>query len=215
MTGTTVTDTTEPGTPPALLAMLSGGGRTLLNLLDHIERGSLHATIPLAIASKPCPGVERVRARGVDTRVITGEIPAAQLAELCDEADASWIVLCGYLRRVHLPPSFQGKCVNIHPSLLPAFGGQGMYGMRVHEAVAEAVRESASHSDPAQRLTETGCTVHLVDDEYDRGPILLQRRCPVSPTDTPDDIASRVFKLEREAYPEALQALLGHRPACH
>ncbi|MEM1329178.1 MAG: formyltransferase family protein [Planctomycetota bacterium] len=201
---------TRPGTKkidhdaPAILAMLSGGGRTLLNLLDRIDDGSLPARIPMAIASRDCAGVERARARGVETRVITGEIPADRLAALCNEAGASWIVLCGYLRRVHLPAHMRGKCVNIHPALLPAFGGQGMYGDRVHEAVAK----TAADPDPAKRITETGCTVHLVDDEYDRGPVVLQRRCPVAPGDTPDQISVRVFELETEAYPEALRSLL-------
>lgn len=186
---------------PRLLALLSGGGRTLMNLLDAIESGQLRAHVAGAVASRPCPGVERAQARGVPTRVVPGPIPADQLLGLAREHDAPWIVLCGYLQRLEIPPELEGRIVNIHPSLLPRFGGPGMYGDRVHRAVLEAGE------------TESGCTVHLCDAEYDSGPILLQRRCPVLPGDTVDSLAARVFEVECRAYPEALAALLAREDA--
>ncbi|MFI4916006.1 MAG: phosphoribosylglycinamide formyltransferase [Phycisphaerales bacterium JB060] len=181
---------------PRALALLSGGGRTLMNLLDAIESGRLGAHIAGAVASRPCPGAERARARGVPTRVVQGPLPADQLLSLAREHEASWIVLCGYLQRLEIPPQLEGRIVNIHPSLLPRFGGPGMYGDRVHKAVLEAGE------------TESGCTVHLCDAEYDSGPIVLQRRCPVLPGDTVDSLAARVFEVECQAYPEALALLL-------
>lgn len=191
----------EP-TPPRLLAMLSGGGRTLLNLLDAIDDGRLHAEIVGAIASRPCPGVERAAARGVPTRVVPGVISAADLLALVREHGASWVVLCGYLQKIDLPAELDGRVVNIHPALLPRFGGPGMYGDRVHRAVLEAGE------------AESGCTVHLCDRGYDTGPIVLQKRCPVLPGDTVATLAARVFELECRAYPEALGMLFeGRRTA--
>lgn len=192
--------TLPPPSPLARLAVLiSGGGRSLLNLQDAIVAGRLHATIPLVIASRHCPGVERARARALRVVVQPGRIPQDRLTALLDQADADLVVLAGYLQLVLIPPGFEGRIVNIHPALLPAFGGPGMYGHRVHEAVL------------ASGATESGCTVHLVDDQYDRGPILLQRRCPVLPGDTPDTLAARVFDLECQAYPTALQMLIEKR----
>ena len=186
---------------PNMLALLSGGGRTLLNLLDAIERGRLRARITGAIASRPCAGVERAEARGVPTRVIRGMIPADQLLTLAREHDATWVVLCGYLQKIDLPRELEGRVVNIHPALLPKFGGPGMYGDRVHKAVLEAGE------------AETGCTVHLCDAEYDSGPVVLQMRCPVLSGDTVESLAARVFELECEAYPRALASLLARDSA--
>ncbi len=188
--------TSQRNEPPGMLALLSGGGRTLLNLLDAIEDDRLNARIPMAIASRPCAGVERAQARGVPTHVERGIIPADRLEQLLHEHNASWVVLCGYLQRVDIPAPLEGRVVNIHPALLPEFGGPGMYGDRVHAAVLESGK------------SESGCTVHLCDAEYDTGPIVLQRRCPVLPGDTVDSLAARVFERECEAYPEALAMLM-------
>lgn len=173
--------------------MLSGGGRTALNLLDAIQRGSLNARIVRAIASKPCAGVERLLARSVPTDIIEGEIPPDRLAEILRDHRIDLVALCGYLRYVHVPPRHEGRILNIHPSLLPKFGGKGYYGDRVHRAVLETGER------------ESGCTVHAVDDRFDHGPIILQKSCPVLPDDTPQSLASRVFALECEAFPEGLQ----------
>lgn len=186
---------------PRLLALLSGGGRTLLNLLDTIEAGELRAEVSGVIASRPCVGVERAQARGLEARVIRGMIPAERLLELVHAHHASWVVLCGYLQRIDVPDELAGRIVNIHPALLPKFGGPGMYGDRVHRAVLDAGE------------TESGCTVHLCDAEYDTGPIVLQDRCPVLPDDTVETLAARVFELECRAYPKALAQLLARDDA--
>jgi phosphoribosylglycinamide formyltransferase-1 len=125
-----------------------------------------------------------------------GAIPAAALAAVLDEHRIDWVVLAGYLKLVDIPASYRGRVVNIHPALLPDFGGAGMHGHRVHEAVLAAGR------------AESGCTVHLCDEVYDRGRVILQKRCPVLPDDTPETLAARVFELEKAAYPEALAGLI-------
>lgn len=186
-----------PQGPARLAVMLSGSGRTLLNLLDRVEDGSLAATIPLVLASRECLGAQRARDRGVpEVLVIPGEIPPEKLGSLLRGNAIEWVALAGYLKLIHVPQGYENRIVNIHPALLPDFGGPGMYGDRVHEAV---LRSGAP---------ESGCTVHLCDAQYDRGPIILQKRCPVRPDDTPHTLADRVFALECEAYPQALQLLM-------
>lgn len=176
--------------------LISGGGRTLENLALHIESGRLNADVALVIASGPCPGAERARARGLPTLIVPGVIPPEILGRMLADHQAGWIALAGYLKLLRIPPGFEGKAVNIHPALLPSFGGAGMYGLRVHRAVLDA------------GCRVSGCTVHLCDDVYDRGPILAQRACEVLDGDTPESLAARVFALECEVYPQTLQALL-------
>jgi phosphoribosylglycinamide formyltransferase-1 len=185
-----------PAAPARILVMLSGGGRTAINLLDAIDAGTLNARIIRAIASKPCPGVDRLRARSIATEVVEGEIPVDRLTTLLNEHRIDLVALCGYLRYVHVPPAYQGRIINIHPALLPKFGGAGFFGHHVHKAVIAA------------REAESGCTVHAVDDRFDHGPIILQKSCPVLPDDTPETLAARVFTLECAAYPEALQLVI-------
>lgn len=180
--------------------MISGGGRTALNLQDEIEAGRLQAGIELVIASRPCAGLDRCLQRGLDAFVIRGRIPRETLAGILTAHHIDLVILAGYLHLIDIPPGFEGRIVNIHPSLLPAFGGAGMYGDRVHEAVI------------ASGARESGCTVHLCDGAYDRGPILLQKRCPVLPTDDAHSLAQRVFELEKQAYPEALRDLIARLP---
>ena len=184
---------------PRLAVMISGGGRTLLNLLKHTRSGSLGAEIALVIASSECPGAEKARDAGLRTLVVPGRISAANLESLLREHRVDWVVLAGYLKLVSVPDSFAGRIVNIHPALLPRHGGPGLYGHRVHEAVLKAGDKVS------------GCTVHLCDQHYDTGPIILQREVPVLKGDTPETLASRVFEAECSAYPEALQRLLSGR----
>lgn len=176
--------------------MLSGSGRTLLNLLSAMRGGRLHAEVGLVVASRECAGAEHARAAGIETVVMPGAVPAAALGSLLREHAIDWVVCAGYLSYLNVPQEYAGKVVNIHPALLPAFGGKGMYGRRVHEAVLRA------------GAAESGCTVHLVDEVYDHGKILLRMTCPVLPGDTPETLAERVFALECRAYPEALQQLI-------
>jgi phosphoribosylglycinamide formyltransferase-1 len=185
-----------PQHPAHLAVLLSGSGRTLDNLLVAICEKRLAASIELVIASKESLGAEKSRAAGLRTMVVKGEIPREELGRLLHEHAIDWVACAGYLKYLHVPAAYTGRVVNIHPALLPAFGGPGMFGDRVHEAV---LRSGA---------TESGCTVHLVDDVYDHGRILLQRTCPVLPTDDAHTLATRVFAEECKAYPEALQRLI-------
>ena len=182
-----------------LAVLISGGGRTLLNLLDRIEAGELDAEVTLVIASRECPGAERARRRGLPVFVQHGELERESFGALLREHGIDWVVLGGYLKLAPIPEGYDGRMVNIHPALLPSFGGPGMYGGRVHEAVLNA----------GSRVS--GCTVHLCDDRYDQGPIILQRACEVREDDTPETLAARVFELECEALPNALALLLSGR----
>ncbi len=187
--------------PPKLCLMLSGGGRTALNILDHIERGELNAHIALVISSDAsAAGAQRCRDRGLRVLVIPGTIPSDTLGRTLREHHVDWIVLAGYLKLVRIPAEFAGRVINIHPALLPKFGGKGMHGHHVHEAVIAAGEK------------QSGCTVHFCDDRYDTGPIILQMTCPVLPGDTPDTLAARVFELEKRAFPAALKQVL-EKPA--
>jgi phosphoribosylglycinamide formyltransferase 1 len=191
--------------PIRIGALISGGGRTVLNIADSIERDELPIEIGVVIAHREeIAGVERCRAIGLPVVVL----PKAQRADgsdsvassLDDRIDAALqtasvelVCLCGYLRHFRVGARWAGRTINIHPSLLPKFGGQGMYGDHVHAAVIAAGER------------ESGCTIHIVDEEYDRGPILLQRRCPVLPGDDAHTLADRVFAEETKAYPEVLR----------
>jgi phosphoribosylglycinamide formyltransferase-1 len=185
-----------PDRPARLAAFISGSGRTLLNIHDHIRAGDLSAEITLVVASRPCPGAEHAAGRGLPVRIIQGDIPPDALTHLLHEHAIDWVVLAGYLRKLPIAAGFEGRVVNIHPALLPRYGGPGMYAERVHAAVL------------ASGDAESGCTVHLAGADYDTGPIILQKRCPVLPGDTPATLAARVFELETQAYPEALKLLI-------
>jgi phosphoribosylglycinamide formyltransferase 1 len=188
------------GGPAQLAILVSGGGRTLGYLLEDTASGTIPGEVKLVIASRECPAAQRARAAGVELLVMPGSIPAAELVRVLRQHGIQWVVLAGYVKLLEIPPEYRGRVVNIHPALLPDFGGPGMYGLRVHQAVLNA------------RKTESGCTVHLCDEEFDRGDIVLQRRCPVLPGDTPETLSDRVFALERQAYPEALRQLLAGSP---
>lgn len=177
--------------PLRIATCISGGGRTVLNLQDLIERGELDARIDLVIASRSdCTGVERCRSRGLDVRIAeTGDAAS----DLLDGAHHDLVCLCGWLKLLRIDPWMHGRVLNIHPALLPAFGGQGMYGAKVHAAVIES------------GVPVSGCTVHFVNDAYDDGPIVLQKACPVQTDDDVDTLAARVFEQECAAYPEAVR----------
>lgn len=182
-----------------MLVMLSGSGRTLLNLHEAIGRGELRARIGMVVCSRQCLGVTRAQELGLRTIVEQTDLSGSRLESLARESGASLVVLAGYLRRLGITASLKWKIVNIHPALLPSFGGAGMYGERVHQAVIDA------------GCKVSGCTVHLCDDEYDRGPIIVQRTCEVREDDTAHTLAARVFEQECLAYPEALRLLLDGR----
>ncbi len=186
--------------PTARLAvLLSGGGRTMVNLAERIDAGELDAEIGLVIASRPCAGADRARERGFETLVLESELDATTFERRLSDRGIAWAVLAGFTRLVPIPENLRGRVTNIHPALLPLFGGRGMYGDRVHRAVLDS------------GMKVSGCTVHLCDDRYDTGPIILQRCCPVLEDDNVATLAARVFEVEKEAYPEALRMLLGGR----
>ena len=122
-----------------------------------------------------------------------------ELFQRCREAQIDLVILGGFLSRITVPKDFEGRVMNIHPSLIPSFCGQGMYGHHVHEAVL------------ARGCKVSGCTVHLVDNEYDHGPILVQKAVPVLADDDADSLARRVFEAECQAYPEAIREYLKRR----
>lgn len=183
-----------------LVLLISGGGRTALNIAREINRGNLDAEIALVIASRQCAGVERCRAQGLKVQIENGILDSDRLSRLLDNARADLVCMAGYLKLLPIPEKWRGRILNIHPSLLPKFGGTGMYGDRVHRAVLEAGEQIS------------GCTVHLCTDEFDRGPIVVQRTCPVLPDDTPETLAARVFEQECAAYPEAIRITLRNLP---
>ncbi len=191
----------DPSAPARLGAFASGSGRTLENLLERIESDNIPARIELVLASRQCRAADIARDAHIPLVIHPGRLTEPQLETLVREHNLDLIALCGYLHLLPVPPALRSRILNIHPALLPDFGGPGMHGLRVHRAVLDAGR------------TESGCTVHLCDDRYDTGPVILRRRCPVLPDDTPETLAARVFELERNAYPEALvQLLTGQAP---
>lgn len=175
---------------PRLGVLLSGTGRTLQNLLDRIGDGRLRASIAGVAADRADAfGLQRAMDSGLETRVLRE--PSAIWSWLL-ELDVDLVVLAGYLRLLPIVPEFDGRVLNIHPSLLPRHGGRGMHGERVHSAVLAA-------GD-----AESGCTAHLCNARYDDGRILVQARVPVRPDDTPATLAARVFAAECEVYPAAI-----------
>ena len=183
-----------------MAVLVSGGGTTLDNFLAHIQAGTLHAEIPLVIAGKAgIGGIGKAERAGLPCAVLprkefasTAEFSSA-IFDRCRAAGVDLVVLAGFLSLITVPDDFLGRVVNIHPALIPAFCGAGFYGHHVHEAVV------------ARGAKVSGCTVHFADNQYDHGPIILQQTVPVFDTDTPDDVAARVFTAECAAYPAALE----------
>ena len=183
-----------------LAVLVSGTGRHLENLARLCQAGELDATVGLVISNREgVLALERAREADVEALVVDSgrELDDASFGqrvfEAIDERSCDTVVLAGFLRKLDVPHPWRGRVLNIHPSLLPAFGGKGFWGARVHRAVLE------------RGCQFTGCTVHYVDDEYDHGPILLQRCIAVHPEDTADSLAARVFAEELVALPEALR----------
>jgi phosphoribosylglycinamide formyltransferase-1 len=180
--------------------LLSGSGTTLQNLLDRSAAGSLPARIVCVVSSKADAfGLARARRAGVPAFVVERKAcPSREefsrlIFDHCRQAGVDLVCLAGFLQLLHIPPDFEGRVLNIHPSLIPAFCGKGFHGLRVHEAALE------------MGVKVSGCTIHFADNEYDHGPIVLQRVVPVLDDDTPETLQARVFAEECEAYPQAIQ----------
>lgn len=182
--------------PYRIAVCVSGRGSNLLALHAALA-GDPDARIVLVLSDRPdAPALARAAEHGIRAVALPDHRDAAAwLAEL-QQARIDLVVLAGYLK--HVPDAvvaaFRGRILNVHPSLLPAFGGPGMYGMRVHRAVLES------------GASESGATVHLVDEVYDRGPVLAQGRVPVLPGDTPETLAARVLTVEHRLLPAAVRA---------
>lgn len=183
----------------------SGNGTNAENIIKYFS-GNKDIKVKIVMANKTDAFVlERAHRLGIPTLYINREqwADATHILTLLHEQQIDFIVLAGFLARIPdaLLHAYPNRIVNIHPSLLPKFGGKGMYGNKVHEAVVTAGE------------TESGITIHYLNEHYDEGQIIAQYRCPVMPNDTPQDVATRVHALEYEYYPKVIEQLLMTLPA--
>ena len=185
--------------PPIRLAVcVSGEGTTLQNLIDLIRARRLRAEIVQVVASRPRIGaIARADAAGIPLALANRNARSrtefsASVFDPIRHSRADLVILAGFLSLLYIPAEYKGRVLNVHPSLIPAFCGEGYYGSRVHQAVLEA------------GVKITGCTVHFADDAYDSGPIIVQRSAPVRPDDTAETLAARVFQEECQVLPEAI-----------
>jgi phosphoribosylglycinamide formyltransferase 1 len=192
--------------PLRLGILLSGGGTTMVNLLEQINTGRLNAAIAVVISSRSdVAGVEKAKAAGLNLVIVRRkdhpdiESFSSTIAARLKNAGVELVVQAGWLCLWQIPDDYKNCVMNIHPALLPSFGGQGMWGHHVHEAVLRA------------GCKISGCTVHFCTNEYDEGPIIVQRCCPVKEDDTADTLAHRVFEQECIAYPEAIRLFAEER----
>jgi phosphoribosylglycinamide formyltransferase-1 len=184
--------------PSRLAVLASGRGSNLQAIIDHFDnlaRERVANVVLVASNRADSPALLRAATASIDTASFNPNDDGSELLGLLQKFRIDLVVLAGYLKRI--PPmvigEYAGRIINIHPALLPAFGGEGMYGARVHEAVI------------ASGATETGVTVHVVDDEYDRGPILAQWRVRVDKSDTAESLAARVLNVEHVVYPRVVE----------
>lgn len=193
-------------TPLTIAVLISGGGSTLANLIERIRDGRLRGVaIRLVISSRASArGVQIAESAGLNIAIVqtrdhgSPEAFSDAITAALDTSRVDLAAMGGFLCHWRIPQRYLGRVLNIHPALLPAFGGRGMYGHHVHEAVLAA------------GMPESGCTVHLVDELYDHGPIVAQARVPVRPADTPESLAQRVGESERELYPRVIQQVADH-----
>lgn len=203
---TTGADSSEKHPSVRLGILISGGGRTMMNILENIRQGKLNAQIPLVISSRSkVAGVEKARKNNLNLEIIrrkdfsdTGEF-SKKIEEKLINAGVELVIQAGWLCYWKIPEEFENRVMNIHPALLPSFGGKGMWGHHVHQAVLE------------RGCKVSGCTVHFCNNEYYKGPIIIQRTCPVMDDDDEDKLADRVFQQECKAYPEAIRLFAQNR----
>jgi phosphoribosylglycinamide formyltransferase-1 len=186
--------------PPIRLAVcVSGEGATLQNLIDQIRSRRLNAQLVQVVASRPRIGaIARAEAVGIPLALANRNARSrsefsASVFDPIRHSKADLVILAGFLSLVSIPPDYKGRVLNVHPSLIPAFSGEGYYGARVHKAVLD------------YGVKFSGCTVHFADDAYDNGPIVFQRVVPVQEDDSVKTLASRVFQEECRALPEAIE----------
>ncbi len=188
-----------------LSVWVSGSGSNLERIVEACKSKEIPASVVLVISDRPgILALERAAKYAIPSRVVSQKdyesegAYALALLELLKKYQVDLICLAGYLRKVpeEVVRAYRGRILNIHPALLPKYGGKGLYGRQVHEAVLAAKEK------------ESGVTVHYVDEEYDHGSIILQKKIPVLPTDTPETLAKRVHQLEYEVYPQAIALVL-------
>lgn len=194
--------------PLNVAVFASGRGSNFQSILAAVERGELDIRVVLCLSDRETAGaLVRATKQSIPTAVIhprdyqTGEEYADALGRVLERHGVDFIALAGYLKKIptEIIRMFKHRIINIHPALLPAFGGVGMYGRRVHEAVVE------------YGVHWTGATVHVVEEEYDTGPIVLQEAVPVFTDDSPEDVADRVLEVEHRLYPAALRLFAQNR----
>lgn len=190
----------------SLAFFISGTGGNAVNLAQACADGRVPGRPVLCLASSPkAGGIARMEALGIPVEVVvrahfpTDEAYSEACYRACERAGAQVICLAGWLKKLVVPAAWEGRILNIHPGLLPRFGGPGMYGMNVHRAVL------------ASGVPESGCTIHLVDNDYDHGATLAVAKVPVHPGDTPEALQQRVYAEEMRLYPQALAAFLTAR----
>jgi len=191
----------SPPVTPRLAVLISGTGRTLANLIEAIAAATLGAEIVAVVSSRVgVRGLEIAEAAGIPAAVVTrksypddGSFSEAIYAAIAPY-EPDLIICAGFLKRLVVPPEWESRILNIHPCLIPESNaaGAGFYGDRVHQAVIDC------------GATTSGATVHVVDNEYDQGPVVMKETVPVLPSDTASDLAARVFALECELYPRAI-----------
>jgi len=186
--------------PIRLGVLISGGGTTLMNILENINKGMLNAEVAIVISSRSrASGVEKAKNAGLNVKIIRKKDYSdiveftRRIEEELVAANVDLVVQGGWLCLWEIPERYENRVMNIHPALLPSFGGQGMWGAHVHEAVL------------ASGCKISGCTVHFCSNDYDKGPIIVQRACEVKDCDTPQTLAARVFEQECVAYPQAIR----------
>jgi phosphoribosylglycinamide formyltransferase-1 len=184
--------------PSRLAVLASGRGSNLQAIVDHFDnlaRERIAKVVLVASNRADSPALIRAATASIDIAHFNAADDGTDLLDLLKKHRIDLVVLAGYLKRIpsKVIREYSGRMINIHPALLPAFGGEGMYGARVHEAVI------------ASGAKESGVTVHLVDDDYDRGPIVAQWRIPVEPSDTADKLAARVLNVEHVVYPRTVE----------
>lgn len=192
--------------PAKLGVLISGGGTTLLNLLDCIQNQTLNAEVSVVVTNQPhCKGRSRAEDGGLQT-FVQQRSDFESLAEYSDavfdllnQNDVDLVIMAGFLSMLQIPAAYEYRVLNIHPSLIPSFCGKGMYGHHVHEAVK------------TRGVKFSGCTVHFANNQYDEGPIVLQRTASLPDDCTAAEIGSLVFQQEKLAYPEAIRRVVSGR----
>ena len=178
----------------------SGGGSNAQKIIEHFQKSEL-AQVSLIISNRSKAGVlDKAKAQNIPTLILNREefYDSENILKKLDVYNIDFVVLAGFLWLVpkYLVKAFKNRIVNIHPALLPKYGGKGMYGMNVHRAVHAAQEE------------ESGPTIHFVNEHYDEGGIIFQAKCSIQPTDSPEDIAKKVLTLEHRYYPDVIESVI-------